>query len=94
MTINTRTAQGSLKLDELQQRIRDTEDDLGVLRNIGLTDAGSNRLTFDDAELPDDVKRTTLEIVTGHPPQRPGSVLVCFGPIFIGTSLQQVAVYR
>lgn len=47
MTINTRTVQGSLRLDELQQRIRGTEDNLGVLRNFGLTDAGGNRLTFD-----------------------------------------------
>jgi hypothetical protein len=94
MTINTRTAPGSLRLDELQQRIRDTEDALGVLCNIGLTDAGSNRLTFDDSELPDGQRRTILQIVAGHPPVKPGSVLVCFGPIFIEGSLQKVAVYR
>ena len=45
MTIHTRTAPGSLTLDELQQRIQDTEVAVGVLRNIGLTDAGSNRLS-------------------------------------------------
>ena len=94
MTIKTRTADGSLDLGELQQRIRDTEDILGILRNIGLTDAGSNRLTFDDSELPDDERRSTLQIVAGHPSANPGSVLVCFGPIFIEGSLQQVAVYR
>ena len=94
MTIKTRTAEGSLELGELQQRIRDTEDTLGVLRNIGLTDGGSNRLTFDDSELPADEKRSTLQIVAGHPPVNPGSVLVCFGPTFIEGSLQQVAVYR
>jgi hypothetical protein len=94
MTIRTRTAEGSLDLGALQQRIRDTEDSFGVLRNIGLTDAGSNRLTFDDSELPDDERRSTLQIVTGHPPVNPGSELVCFGPIFIESSLQQVAVYR
>jgi hypothetical protein len=94
MTINTRTAAGSLRLDDLQQRIRDTEDDLGVLRNIGLTDAGNNRLIFDDSELPDDQRRTTLQIVADHPPVIPGSTLVCSGPTFIEGSLQQVAVYR
>jgi len=94
MTIHTRTAPGSLTLDELQQRIQDTEVAVGVLRNIGLTDAGSNRLSFDDSELPDDEKLSTLQIVAGHPPEKPGSVLVCSGPIFIADSLQQVAVYR
>ena len=94
MTINSRTAVGSLKLNELQQRIWDTEDALGVLFNIGVTDIGSNRLTFDDSELPDDEKRSTLQIVTGHPPVNPGSVLVCFGRIFIEGSFQPVAVYR
>ena len=94
MTINTRTAAGSLRVDELQQRIRDTEDTIGVLRNIGLTDAGNNRLTFDDSELPDDQRRSTLQIFTGHPGEIPGTVLVCSGPTFIEGSLQQVAVYR
>ena len=94
MTIHTRTAPGSLTLDELQQRIQDTEVAVGVLRNIGLTDAGGNRLSFDDSELPDDEKLSTLQIVVGHPPEKPGSVLVCSGPIFIADSLQQVAVYR
>jgi hypothetical protein len=102
MTIHTRTAPGSLTLDELQERIKGTEDAIGVLRDIGLTDVGSigltdfgtNRLTFDDSELPGDDKQSTLQIVAGHPPEKPGFVLICFGPIFIEGALRQVAVYR
>jgi hypothetical protein len=102
MTIHTRTAPGSLTLSELQERIQGPEDSIGVLRNIGLTDAGSigltdagtNCLAFDDSELPGDDKQSTLQIVAGHPPEKPGFVLICFGPIFIEGVLQQVAVYR
>ena len=51
----------------------------------------SNRLkAFDDSELPDDERRSTLQIVAGHPPEIPGSVLVCFGPIFIKGSLSRL----
>ena len=71
---------------------------MGKLINIGVIDTNQNLLTFTVFSGPEDIpaagRRCTLEIVAGHPAEKVGFGLVCFGPIFVAGELKSVAAYR
>jgi hypothetical protein len=87
-------AEGTLGLQQLQSDIQGAEGVRGVLLNIGLTETGNSLAFTGGGDIPDPEKGTTLEVVAGHPANRRGFTLVCFGPIFVQGELKSVAAYR
>ena len=98
MAILTVPESGNLDIQQLQEIVRSKEMTVGRLCTIGLTDNGDLRLTFNVIDGADDIvpagKSTSIQIVNGHPENRPGFTLVCFGPIFVEGELKSVAAYR
>jgi len=87
-------AKGTLGLQQLQADIQGAEGVRGVLLTIGLTETGNSLAFAGGGDIPDPGEGTTLEIVAGHPANRPGFTLVCFGPIFVEGALKPVAAHR
>jgi hypothetical protein len=98
MALSTVTASSSLAIQELQEIVQSKERVLGKLCSMGVIDTDKDMLTFTVFNGPDDIppagKRCSLEIVAGHPAEKVGFTLVCFGPIFVEGTLKPVAAYR